>query len=101
MKKNKAVCLSIALAIAMSASLAVPVIAQNPKYPETRKSDQVDTYFGNEVPDPYRWLEDDNSPETKAWVAEENKTTFDYFDKIPYRAKLKERLTQRSNYARY
>ena len=45
------------------------------KYPETKKESQVDTYFGTAVPDPYRWLENDNSAETKAWVTEENKVT--------------------------
>src|SRR5258705_3679664 len=49
-------------------------------YPETRKSDQVDDYFGVKVPDPYRWLEDENSPETAAWVAAENKVTVSYLN---------------------
>ena len=47
-------------------------------YPETTKTDHVDTYFDHEVADPYRWLEDDMSEETAQWVAEENKVTFDY-----------------------
>ena len=45
-------------------------------YPETKKGDVVDTYFGTEVKDPYRWLEDDRSPETEAWVTEQNKVTY-------------------------
>jgi len=69
-------------------------------YPETRKSDQIDDYFGVKVPDPYRWLEDENSAETKAWVEAENKVTFAYLDKIAYREKLKARLTQLINYPR-
>ena len=69
-------------------------------YPETRKSDQIDDYFGVKVPDPYRWLEDENSAETKAWVEAENKITFAYLDKIAYREKLKARLTQLINYPR-
>jgi protease II len=61
------------------------------KYPQTRKSEQLDTYHGTHVADPYRWLEDDNSAETLAWVNAQNAVTFDYLDKIPYRPKLKQR----------
>lgn len=67
-------------------------------YTETKKVDTVDTYFGNEVPDPYRWLEDDRSEETMAWVKRQNETTYDYLSKIPYRAALKERLSTLWNY---
>ena len=67
-------------------------------YPETKKVDTVDNYFGEEVSDPYRWLEDDRSPETEAWVKSQNKTTFGYLDNIPYREELKERLTKLWNY---
>src|SRR5436853_4495372 len=70
-------------------------------YPATKKVDVVDTYFGTKVADPYRWLEDDNSPEVAAWVEAENKVTFAYLDKISYRDKLKTRLTQLFNYPRY
>ena len=62
------------------------------RYPETRKVDHVDTYHGVQVPDPYRWLEDDNSAETAKWVEEQNKVTFGYLETIPYREKLKARL---------
>ncbi|WP_066222668.1 prolyl oligopeptidase family serine peptidase [Formosa haliotis] len=67
-------------------------------YPITKTIDTVDTYFGTEVKDPYRWLEDDRSAETEAWVKEENKITFDYLNKIPYRNVIKERLTTLWNY---
>ena len=67
-------------------------------YPKTKKVDTIDTYFGEKMADPYRWLEDDRSPETEAWVKEENKVTFDYLDKIPYREKLKNRLAEIWNY---
>ncbi len=70
-------------------------------YPETRKIDHVDDYFGTKVPDPYRWLEDENAAETAAWVEAENKVTFAYLEKIPYRQKIKVRLTQLFNYPRY
>tara|TARA_R110002020_G_scaffold259768_2_gene473685 strand:+ start:17093 stop:19174 length:2082 start_codon:yes stop_codon:yes gene_type:complete len=67
-------------------------------YPETKKVDTVDNYFGTEVKDPYRWLEDDRSPDTEAWVKEENKATFGYLDKIPYREEIKKRLEDIWNY---
>ncbi|MEP3372512.1 MAG: prolyl oligopeptidase family serine peptidase [Maribacter dokdonensis] len=67
-------------------------------YPVTAKVDTVDTYFGTEVKDPYRWLEDDRSPETEAWVKDQNKTTFGYLEKIPFRNDLKNRLEKLWNY---
>lgn len=67
-------------------------------YPETKKVDTVDTYFGTEVPDPYRWLEDDRSEETEAWVKAQNKVTFGYLDSIPFRDDLKQRLEKIWNY---
>ena len=67
-------------------------------YPTTQKVDTVDTYFGTEVKDPYRWLEDDRSPQTEAWVETQNKTTFSYLDSIPFRDDLKNRLEKLWNY---
>lgn len=67
-------------------------------YPETRQDETVDTYFGEEVADPYRWLEDDMSEETGEWVQAQNEVTFDYLDKIPYRNDLEERLKELWNY---
>ena len=67
-------------------------------YPNTRKVDTVDTYFGTKVPDPYRWLEDDNSDSTKKWVDAENALTQDYFSKIPFRNKIAERLRKIWNF---
>ncbi|MHA7844049.1 MAG: prolyl oligopeptidase family serine peptidase [Winogradskyella sp.] len=67
-------------------------------YPETKRVDTVDNYFGEDVQDPYRWLEDDRSDETEAWVKSQNQTTFGYLDNIPYRKELKERLTKLWNY---
>ncbi|OQX80897.1 MAG: S9 family peptidase [Bacteroidetes bacterium 4484_249] len=70
-------------------------------YPETKKVDTVDVYFGTEVPDPYRWLEDDNSEETAEWVKAENEVTFGYLKQIPFREKIKERLTEIWDYPKY
>ncbi len=70
-------------------------------YPETRKDTVVDDYFGTKVADPYRWLEDDNSEETKAWVDSQNKVTFEYLHAIPFRQKIIDRLTEMLNYERY
>jgi prolyl oligopeptidase len=70
-------------------------------YPATKKVDQVDDYFGTKVADPYRWLEDDNAEEVKQWVTAENAVTFGYLTTIPFRPKIKERLTEIFNYPRY
>jgi prolyl oligopeptidase len=70
-------------------------------YPETKKVDQIDDYFGTKVADPYRWLEDDNAEEVKAWVLAQNAVTFGYLDTIPYRPAIKARLTEIYNYPRY
>ncbi|NQZ27459.1 MAG: S9 family peptidase [Colwellia sp.] len=71
---------------------------QKVTYPTTQKGDVVDNYFGTDVADPYRWLEDDRSEETGAWVEAENKVTFDYLAQIPYRDELKSRLAELWNY---
>jgi prolyl oligopeptidase len=67
-------------------------------YPNTKKVDTVTNYFGTQVKDPYRWLEDDMSQETAGWVEDQNKTTFGYLENIPFREELKERLTTLWNY---
>jgi prolyl oligopeptidase len=78
------------------------LMAQTPlKYPETRKSGVVDDYFGTKVADPYRWLEDDNSAETKAWVEAQNKVTFGVLEAIPQRKAITDRLTKLWNYEKY
>ena len=69
-------------------------------YPPTKKVEHFDDYFGTKVPDPYRWLEDETSADTKAWVDDQNRVTFAYLEKIPYREKLKARLTELYNYPR-
>lgn len=70
-------------------------------YPATRKVDTIDDYHGTRVADPYRWLEDDNSAETKAWVKEQNAVTQGYLSQIPYRDKVRKRLQELWNYTRY
>jgi len=70
----------------------------NLKYTKTKKVDTVTNYFGTDVKDPYRWLEDDRSEETSAWVESQNEVTYGYLDKIPFREELKERLTSIWNY---
>lgn len=68
------------------------------KYPETKKGETVDVYFDTKVSDPYRWLEDDKSAETGAWVKAENEVTYAYLDKIPFREELKKRMEKLWNY---
>jgi prolyl oligopeptidase len=70
-------------------------------YPNARKADTADDFFGARVPDPYRWLEDSDSAETRAWIDAENKITYAYLDRIPERARIKKRLTAIWNYERY
>ncbi|MES2573979.1 MAG: prolyl oligopeptidase family serine peptidase [Bacteroidota bacterium] len=71
---------------------------KNLKYPQTKKGETTDVYFDTKVNDPYRWLEDDRSEETGAWVKAENEVTYDYLSKIPFRAALKDRLQKLWNY---
>lgn len=68
------------------------------QYPTTKKVAVVDEYFGTQVPDPYRWLEDDRSAETAEWVEAQNNVTFGYLDQIPYRNQIEQRLTQLMDY---
>lgn len=70
-------------------------------YPETKKIEVTDDFFGTKVSDPYRWLEDDMSADTKAWVNEENKVTENYLAQIPYRNAIKDKLTDLWNYEKY
>ena len=87
-------------------SLLVLMLLQNAmtaqfQYPQTRKSDQVDDYHGTKVADPYRWLEDDRSDETAAWVKAQNEVTFGYLNTISFRDKLKQRCEEVFNYEKY
>ncbi|RLD53286.1 MAG: S9 family peptidase [Bacteroidetes bacterium] len=94
---------AIVLVILFGIFSVKPIKAQSSyfHYPETKKDSVVDDYFGTKVADPYRWLEDDNSDETKAWVKAENKFTFAYLDKIPFRDSIRNRLKEIVKYERY
>lgn len=70
-------------------------------YPDTKKEIITEDYHGTKVEDPYRWLEDDWSEDTRQWVTEQNKVTFSYLDKIPYRADWLQRLEEINNYPKY
>jgi prolyl oligopeptidase len=99
---KKALIASLAITLFALASIYFAAAAQQKlQYPKTRKVDHVDTYHGVKVADPYRWLEDDHAAETARWVEEQNKVTFGYLEKIPYRTKIKDRLTQLYNYPKY
>lgn len=96
MKKITLIPLAALLIAACETTPKKEQIAVN--YPTTTKVDTVDTYFGTPIKDSYRWLEDDRSPETEAWVKEQNKVTFGYLEQIPFREDLKNRLEKLWNY---
>jgi prolyl oligopeptidase len=85
----------------LGASAMASESADRVSYPEARRAEHQDTYHGVIVPDPYRWLEDLDSPETKAWVEAQNKATFAFLEGIPSRTGIKERLTALWDYERY
>jgi len=91
---------TIVMAILISISCNGPE-KKKIEYPVTKKGDVIDSYFGTQVPDPYRWLEDDKSEGTAAWVKEQNKITFAYLEAIPYREDIKSRLMKMWNYEKY
>ncbi len=103
--KKSAVFLSTLLLYAGCAGLSPKVAAVESSrplvYPKTHKVDQLDDYHGVKVADPYRWLEDDNSAETAAWVEAQNKVTFAYLEDIPARKTINKRLTKLWNYQKY
>jgi prolyl oligopeptidase len=91
---------ALALAPALAASVAAHAAAVL-AYPETRRADVVDDYHGTAVADPYRWLEDADSPETAAWVAAQNELSSRYLESIPERAWIRERLTKLWDYPKH
>ncbi|MFT7771844.1 prolyl oligopeptidase family serine peptidase [Roseateles sp.] len=88
-------------AIALAAVLATGVQAQTMTYPVARKVEQTDAYHGTSVADPYRWLEDDNSAETKAWVVEQNKVTDKFLEAMPQRLPARRIYTELYNFERF
>lgn len=86
---------SLWLSMALSTSLALPAPALN--YPQATRDQIIDSYFGTQVPDPYRWLENESSPETQTWVTEQNKITQDYVS-TPARQHIRKRLEELWNY---
>src|SRR5215208_7325956 len=90
-----------ALSIALAATLGAQTLPAGLTYPAAHRGTQVDDYHGTRVADPYRWLEDVDAPDTKAWVEAENKVTFGYLATIPERAAIRNRLTQLWNYPKY
>ena len=88
--------------LALSSMIAITACNQksNITYPDTLKEDIVDTYFDIQVADPYRWLENDTSAATEAWVVQQNEITSSYLAQIPFREELKQRLTDLTNYER-
>src|SRR5687768_14241489 len=86
---------------AIAFAICGTVAAAQLQYPKTRKVEQVDTYHGTKVADPYRWLEDDTSEETAGWVTAQNKVTFPYLEKIPYRDELHARVSRLNDYEKY
>ena len=91
-------CLSLAVLCALAAPA---VLAQKYEYPKARRADQVDEFHGVKVADPYRWMEDTESPEVQAWIEAENKITQSYIASVPQREAIKNRLTELWNYERY
>lgn len=97
---NKSIIYILAMLMGIGAN-AQEVATFKRAYPETKKSNQSDVYFGTKVEDPYRWLEDDLSDDTKNWVTSQNKVTNEYLDKIPFRDAINKRLTELWNYEKY
>ncbi|GGD80612.1 prolyl oligopeptidase family serine peptidase [Planktosalinus lacus] len=96
MKKSLIVVFSLSLILGCKEESTEKSMQLN--YPETKKVDTIDTYFGTEIQDPYRWLEDDMSDETAKWVEEQNQVTFDFLNQIPFRNEINNRLTEFWNY---
>ena len=85
----------------VATTTVMSVSAQTIQYPDTRKSDQADTYHGTKVADPYRWLEDDNSAETKAWVKAQNEVTDKFLNALPQREAIKKQFTALYNFEKF
>ena len=98
MKKSNGYLLAALACAALSIGCSKMKTIHHQPYPVAERGDVVDDCFGTAVPDPYRWLEDDNSAATAAWVEAENAVTFDYLSQIPFRDAIRQRLTELWNY---
>ncbi len=98
---KKYVYLTAIIGITLIAACTTKVKEIKVTYPDTKKGDVVDSYFGVEVADPYRWLENDTSQETAEWVKAENEVTYGYLEEIEFREEIKERFTELWNYPKY
>jgi prolyl oligopeptidase len=96
-KNNSKTMKKVILSMLVSSTI-VSVSRAQIKYPQTKKTDKVDSYFETKIPDPYRWLEDDRSTETADWVKAQNQLTFGYLSAIPFRNAIKERMEKLWNY---
>src|SRR5438270_5976788 len=94
---RRAAFVALVFPLFVGAQTAAPTL----KYPVAAKGIQVDDYHGVKVADPYRWLEDTDSPETRQWIEQQNKLTFDYLTGLPMREHVRSRLTELWNYPRY
>ena len=92
----KAISLLIIIGIAATSCIR----PRKPVYPATKKVDSIDIYFDTKIPDPYRWLENDTSDATAAWIEAQNKVTAKYLEAIPFHRKLLKRITTLSDYER-
>jgi len=102
MDNRKLAVIVVAASAVLGAALAgTSAHAQPVSYLTTRKIEHVDDYHGTKVADPYRWLEDETSPETAAWIEAQNAITFPYLEAIPYRHKLLDRVMRLNDYERY
>lgn len=99
--KSTLILIAAALPVLTLAQQKESSVKNNMKYPETKKETVKDNYFGTVVEDPFRWLEDDRSEATKAWVKAENEVTQAYLSKIVYKKDIKERLSKLMNYEKY
>src|SRR5262249_38634869 len=88
----------VAFALSVFFLAAIVTVVGQLAYPSARKGDTVDDYFGTKIADPYRWMEDLNSPELKRWIDAENTVTFKYLDSLPGRAEMRARITELWNY---
>src|ERR1700740_3501640 len=94
-------CILLAMVIGCNSEKKTNETAKKITYPKTDKVAQTDDYFGTKVEDPYRWLEFDTAANVKSWVEEQNKTTQDFLKAIPFRDKIKKRITELVNYPKF